>query len=90
MIIGLLFNTGAKYGASIFVCTLIVSEHNKGINYSVFPRSVYVLIGNSTLKTKQRNTQSRSPASTPSTSKKKQNINSEETIQELYCSVSRN
>ena len=31
MIIGLFVNTGAKYGPSIYVCTLILSEHNKGI-----------------------------------------------------------
>ena len=43
--------------------------------------------GNSTLKTKQHNAQSQSPASTPSTSKKKQNINSEETTQELLLHI---
>ena len=31
MIIGLIVNTGAKYGAQYMVCTLILSEHNKGI-----------------------------------------------------------
>ena len=40
--------------------------------------------GNSTVtKTKQHHAQSRSPASTPSTSKEKRNTNSEETIEEL-------
>ena len=43
--------------------------------------------GNSTLKTKQHNAQSRSPASTPRASKKKQNINSEEAIQELLLRI---
>ena len=43
--------------------------------------------GNSTLKTKQHNAQSRLPASTPSTLKKKQNINSEETIQEVLLRI---
>ena len=45
--------------------------------------------GNSTLtKTKQHHAQSKSPASTPSsTSKKKQNRNSEETIQELLLHI---
>ena len=45
--------------------------------------------GNSTLKTKHHNAQSRSPASTPRTSKKKQNINSEEVIQELLLRIDR-
>ena len=45
------------------------------------------ITGNSTLKTKQHNAQSWLPASTPSTSKKKQNINSKETIQELLLHI---
>ena len=45
------------------------------------------ITGNSTLKTKQHNAQSWLPASTPNTSKKKQNINSEETIQELLLCI---
>ena len=31
MIIGLLVNTGDKYGASVHDCALFLSEHNKGI-----------------------------------------------------------
>ena len=45
------------------------------------------ITGNSTLKAKQHNAQSWLPPSTPSTLKKKQNINSEETIQELLLCI---
>ena len=43
--------------------------------------------GNSTLKTKHHNAQSCLPASTPSTLKKKRNVYSEKTIQELLLHI---
>ena len=42
MIISLLVNILPRY----MICTLILSEHNKGkLNYSIFPRGVYMFVG---------------------------------------------